>query len=325
MKKYIDKKNSFRNNSILFLFIAAVIASCFMVGCQEEEDAMIEDNMEYIDFIGNTPNSSLEINDFRDWLNSQKIANEFIGEQEPNWDNAEIKILQDSSSQLVSFEIYKGKNLSGNDSIRELQVAYVKNSFTGGVKVYSFYNEEIAHVKYYSLSGQILEEGEYYAPKQLYSLTEIYTVERGIVRLKSGSESDDPCEGTEKVSNSATPSKINGVYNPDAYNCHAYVWGYLSSNHSCYEPHRPKWNNCPNISGSRVSVPQVGDRWVSYGYVSGKGTVPIHSAIVIEVKNGKVTRLRAKCGDKEIYFYHPDCNKPLFAPYKTNDVRYYRM
>jgi hypothetical protein len=234
--------------------------------------------------------------------------------------------MRDGNSKQVSLEIYKGKNSLGNDSIIELHVAYVKNSFRGGVKVYSFYNEEYAHAEYYSLSGQILQEGEYYAPKQLYMLLKRYTVERGIVRLKSGNESNDPCTYAADPT-SLTPQKINGNWNPDAYNCHAYVWGYLSSDDPCYNPNLPLWNNCPDISGSgysQVSTPQVGDRWVSYGDDPYWGDdAPIHSAIVREVKNGKVTKLEAKCGDAEIRIYNPDCDE--YALYMTNDVKYYRQ
>ncbi|GHT78181.1 hypothetical protein FACS189464_1180 [Bacteroidia bacterium] len=128
-------------------------------------------------------------------------------------------------------------------------------------------------------------------------------------------------------SNSATPRKINGVDNPNAYNCHAYVWGTLSSNNSCYIPSQPSWNDCLNISGSGYSQvsgpPQIGNRWVSYGYVSGWGYTAIHSAYVTGVTNGYVTRVEAKCGDGGIYIYDPDCS--AFSSYKTNDVRYYRQ
>jgi hypothetical protein len=297
-----------------------IFTGCFMTGCQQEDPI--------VDVIGNTDNSSLEIADFKNWFNSQGIVSEFTGKQEPDWNKAELKLLPDGKCLEVSIEIYKGKNTLGNDSIRKLLIANVKNSFTGGVKVFSFYNEENADTKYYSLSGQILEEGEYYAPKQLYVLLKRYTDEegRGIVRLKIGNESnDDPCQSVGIVPGSATPKYINGFTNPNAYNCHTYVWGTLSSNDPCYNPTTPLWNNCPNIAGSgysQVSTPQVDDRWVSYGYVSNRGYVPIHSAIVIEVKNGKVTKLLAKCGYGEIRLYDPDC--PDYEEYMTDDVKYYR-
>jgi hypothetical protein len=252
----------------LVMVLASVIAvGIFMQSCSSERE---EISFDY---------SELEITDFKNWLKSQEITNEFIGDQELNWDNVKMKPMPDGGSTQVSFEIYNGENSLGNDSIRELQIAYVKNSFVGGVKIFSFYDKENAHVKCYSLSGQILEEGIYYAP------------------------------------------------NPAAYNCHAYVWGTLSSNAPCYNPNYPQWNNCPNISGSgysQVSMPQAGDRWVSYGSVSGWGYVPVHSAIVVEVTNGQVTKVRAKCGEQGIYIYNPNCDAPLFASYKTNDIKYYR-
>jgi hypothetical protein len=307
--------------------VAAIViaASCFVTGCQEDYDIIGNDN-----FIENIDNSSLEIGDFKNWFESQKVVKGLIGEQEPDWDNAEIKLMPDGNSSLVAIEIYKGKNSLGNDSIIELQIAYVKNSFIGGVKVFSFYNQEYAHANYYNLSGKILEEGKYYAPKQLYSLFKRYTVKGTQVRLKSGStETNDPCAGTGLVPNSATPQyNEDGSINSGAYNCHYYVWGSLSSSSPYYDPSTPKWNNFPDIAGSgysQVSTPQVGDRWVSYFHVSNFGDVALHSAIVVEVTNGQVTKVRAKCGHQGIYTYDPACNEPLFAAYLTNDIRYYRL
>jgi hypothetical protein len=295
-----------------------IFTGCFMTGCQQEDPI--------VDAIENTDNSSLEIADFKNWFNSQGIVSEFTGKQEPDWSKAELKLLPDGKSLEVAIEIYKGKNSLGNDSIRELQIAYVNNSFIGGVKIFSFYNEENAHARYYSLSGQILEEGEYYAPKQLYILLERYTVEVPRVRLKTGNESD-PCDGEIEDPNSATPAYFpDGAPNSAAYNCHAYVWGYLSPNNPCYMPSHPHWNNCPDISGSGYSqvngTPQVGDRWVSYGYVPGLGNGAVHSAIVMEVVNGKVTKLKAKCGQNGIITYNPDCYR--YASYITTDIKYYR-
>jgi hypothetical protein len=298
------------------LGVLLLIMGIFIYGCNKEDEF---DNV--------TPNvSKVEIADFKNWLNSQEITNGFIEKQKLNWSNVEIKLMRDGKTQHVLFKIYKDKNSLGNDSIRELQIAYVNNSFIGGVKVFSFYNKENAHAKYYNLSGQILEEGEYYAPKQLYSLQNRYIVEGRKVRLKSGNESNDPCDGTQMYTNSATPLKINGAPNPAAYNCHTYAWGALSSNDPCYNPTYPQWNNCPNPSAlgySQISTPQAGDRCISYGYDPNWGNnAPIHSAIVKEVKNGKVTKVEAKCGEQGIYIYNPDCD--AFASYKTNDIKCYR-
>jgi hypothetical protein len=323
------KNNSFRRTGFPYLgiiVVSIVLLGFFMQSCSKEDVFNeVEVTGLFMDVIENTDNFSLEVRDFKNWFESQKIVQEFIGKHEPNWSNAELKLLPDGNSLEVAIEIYKGKNSLGNDSIRELQIANVKNSFIGGVKAFSFYNEKNAHVKYYSLSGQLLEEGEYYAPKQQYILLKRYAIEKSQVRLKSGSESGDPCNGTQLYNNSATPLIINGAYNSNAYNCHTYVWGALSANDPCYMPYLPLWNNCPNISASgysRVTSPQVGDRWVSYGNISGWGYTAVHSAIVKEVINGHVTKVEAKCGEDGIYIYNPDCSS--FGSYMTNDIRYYR-
>jgi hypothetical protein len=301
-------------------FLILLLCTVLFNSCNNEDYNIVENG----NIIENTDNSSLEISDFKNWFESQKVVKGLIGKQEPDWSMAELKLLPDGRSLQVSIEIYKGKNSLGNDSIRELQIMNVKNEYIGGIKAFSFFNKESANTKYYNFNGQILEEGEYYAPKQLYILLKRYTDEWSQVRLKSGSESD-PCGVIQVLNGTATPGKINGVDNPKAYNCHAYVWGYLSSNDPCYRSSQPLWNNCPNISGSgysRVTSPQIGDRWVSYGSVSGWGYTTVHSAIIMEVKNGRVTKVRAKCGDGPIYIYNPDCN--TFKGYMTNDVRYYR-
>jgi hypothetical protein len=72
----------------------------------------------------------------------------------------------------------------------------------------------------------------------------------------------------------------------------------------------------------RTTHKQLGDRWVSYGNDPGMGYVPIHSAIVMEVTNGVVTKVKAKCGYGNICTYNPNCS--TFNGYMTNDVRYYR-
>ena len=291
----------------------------FLHGCNRDEE------FGYI----TTNASKVEIADFENWLNSQEITNGFIGKQKLNWDDAELKIMPDSITLQVSIEIFKGKNSAGNDSITKLHVAHVNNTFIGGVKIFSFYDKENAHAKYYSLTGQKLDEGMYYEPKQLYISLIKYTTERGIVRLKTGVESNDPCEGTQMYTNSATPLMINGAPNPAAYNCHTYAWGTLATNGPCYNPTYPQWNNCPNPSAlgySQVNgTPKVGDKCISYGYDPFWGNnSPIHSAIVKEVKNGKITKVEAKCGEQGIYIYNPDCDAPLFSSYKTDDIRCYR-
>jgi hypothetical protein len=311
------------NLKSIVLFFSLIVLGVFVHGCSGEEEFS---NIDNDDIIKNANNFSLKIADFENWFKSQGVANELIGEQEPNWSNAELKLLPDENSLQVSIEIYKGKNSSGNDSIRKLLLANVKNSFIGGVKVFSFCNKENAHVEYYGLSGRILEEGEYFTSTQQCIVLKRYTVKRSLSRLRSGTESNDPCVGTQEYSDSATPLEINGVPNPNAYNCHAYVWGYLSPSDPCYLPDYPHWNNCPNISGSGYSqiggAPQVGDRWVSYGYDSNLGNTAIHSAIIKEVKNGKVTKLEAKCADGTIQIYNPDCS--TYSVYMTDDVRIYR-
>ena len=291
-----------------------VILGILAHGCSNEG--------EYDDIALTNESNKVEITDFKNWLKSQKSAKGFTGKQELDWNNAEITTMRDGESKQVSFEIYKGKNSIGNDSIRELHIAYVKNSFIGGVKVYSFSSDkEYAKTQYYNLSGQILEEGMYYAPKQLHMLVERYSIEGTQVRLKSGNE--DPCDSKQLIS-PATPLYINGLPNSVAYNCHAYVWGTLTPLSPCYDPLHPRWNDYPDITGfTQVNgTPQYGDRWISYGYVSGYGYTAVHSAYVREVVNGKVTKLEAKCGEWGVYIYDPDCSE--FALYITSDIKYYR-
>jgi hypothetical protein len=313
-----------KHKNLSFRFILIVLSCVVLLNSCTKEDYDVTGND---DVIENTDNSSLEISDFRNWFESQTIVKGLINYQKLNWDNAEMKLMPDGKSTQVSIEIYNDRNSSGNDSIIKLHIAHVKNSFIGGVKVFSFYNQEYAHVNYYNLSGKILEEGLYYAPKQLYMSLQRYTYRSGIVRLKSGDEYNEYCNDILRHDGTATPI-VTGVPNPTAYNCHTYVWGAPSKNNTCYMQDYPLWNDCPNISGSGYSpesTPQVGDRWVSYGYDSKYGdNHPIHSAIVVEVQNGEVTKVRAKCGMNEIYEYHPDCNHELFSSYKTDSIVYYR-
>ncbi|MDR2563488.1 MAG: hypothetical protein LBC98_06040 [Prevotellaceae bacterium] len=302
-----------------FMILACMISLGIIVGGCSKYDVLDTAIESYQD------PSDLEIADFKNWFKSQETASDFVGTQEPDWDKAEIKTMPDGKTLHVSIEIYKGKNSAGKDSVRKLQIAYVKNSFTGGVKVFSFYSNEYAHANYYSLTGQILEEGEYYAPKQIYTLIERHAVEWTQVRLKSGYETSNSCDSVS-VPGTATYRKINGVDNPNAYNCHTYVWGAPNPNDPYYEPNHPLWNNYPDINGSgysRESTPKVGDRWVSYRYISNYGIIPHHSAIVKEVVNGQVTKLEAKCGQLGIYTYNPNCGG-FFSNYITDDIRYYR-
>jgi hypothetical protein len=287
------------------------------------------------DYVDDIPEHSmdganLKVADFKTWFKSQTIASEFVGTQEPDWDNAEITTMPDGKTLHVSIEIYKGKNSVGNDSVRKLQIAAVENGFTGGVKVFSFYNSEYAHSNYYSLTGRILEEGRYYAPNQVDMLLKRYTIEWLQVRLKDGTEADDLCSDTVWVPNSATPlENSDGSANSAAYNCHYYAWSSITGNNSgpgCSVPGSPNWYNSPNIYGSGYSaesIPQVGDIWVSYGYVSGLGAgAAVHSAVVKEVVNGKVTKVQAKCGQDGICTYNPDCSE--FGQYKTGNIQYFR-
>ena len=317
-------KTIYKNKKIKFLIagLALVLVASlgfFVQSCSQEDEL---DNI--------TPNvyKKVEACDFKNWFNSQEITNGVIGNRELNWDNAELTVMPDGESLQVSFEIYKGKNFLGNDSIRELQIACVKNSFIGRVEVLSFSSKEYAQYDYYNLRGQILEEGIYYAPNQVHISLERYAAEDVGVRLKSDSE--NPCSRTTTVEGS-TPTEIqrdmyknplNSAHNDSVYNCHAYVWGYLKSTDPYYIPNLPKWNENPNIAGSgcsQVSTPQVGDRWVSYDKYGN----PVHSAFVEEVTNGKVTLLRAKCGQDAVKKYDPDCSD-FSSTYPTNNVKYYR-
>ncbi|MDR0603176.1 MAG: hypothetical protein LBG80_02590 [Bacteroidales bacterium] len=322
-------RSGHKNLGFRFLLILTLFVNIVFFNSCNKEDYNVAGND---DVIENTNNSSLEVRDFKNWFESQNVTKGLIGDQEPDWGKAELKILPDGyNSLLVSIEIYKGKNSLGNDSIRELQIMNVKNEFIGGVQVFSFFKEESAHTKYYNFDGQILEEGIYYTPKQLYILLKEYTyiVKQSPVRLKSGNESDDdPCADTVVLSGTATPQTIFNEttqmydFNLEAYNCHAYVWG---QNDTCnISPDLPLWNNCPDIASSgysEVSTPQVGDRWVSYKTYSN-GYRPCHSAFVEEVVNEKVTKVKAKCAEAEIKIYNPNCSK--FAGYLGEEVKYYR-
>jgi hypothetical protein len=321
-------------------FLSLSLGIILFTSCNREDYEIIEND----DVIENTDNSSLGVRDFKNWFESQKVAKDLIGDQELNWSNAELKTMRDGKTLQVSIEIYKGENSLGNDSIRELVIAKVKDGFIGNVKVLSFHDREYAHAKYYSLSGRILEEGEYYSPKQLYMSLKRYTVEEReiemrIVRLKSGTAGTEsnPCADTIVEPNSATPLYIDGNYNIDAYNYHTYVWGKPNANNSyVYFSEYPNWNEYPKISSSdysEINLTQirVDDIWVSYGYHSVYGDdTPIHSAFIKEVKDGKITKLNAKCGAEGIYTYNPDCDVPMFASYIRDDngnectVKYYR-
>ncbi len=329
--KTISKIKNLKIYSLIAVCVIAV--GMFIPGCNNDVfDTESDDVGEHKD------SASLEITDFKNWLKSQEFTNEFVGKREPNWDNAELKMLRDGCTPQVSIEMYRGKNALGNDSIIELQVVYVKNNFMGSVQVLSFNNEEHAHAQYYNLSGQIFDEGIYYAPKQLYISLEKHLITSGIVRLKSNAELDNNTTSPDSIKpNSETPMyDANGYSNPDAYNCHYYVWGGLDEKNDCYWPSWPKWNECPNIAGSGYSevtgTPQVGDRWVSWGYVPGYGdNHPVHSAIVTQVTNGKVTQVEAKCGEKGIEYYNPNTHNSVYIRGENNagesknyDIKYYR-
>jgi hypothetical protein len=312
-----------------------VIAAYFVASCSQgnysyeaiQEQEILEDQ-----------SLGLEVADFSNWLKSQEIERGLIEEKELNWDNVEIKLMPDGKSKKISFLIYQGTNSLGNDSIRELHIAYVRNRFMGGVMVFSFHHKECARYMYYDLSGQLSEEGEYYAPKQIYMAlnpySTPYSVEWAKVRLKSGSEGETEgetdCENIVIVNGTKTPLRINGKLNPAAYNCHTHVWGPPAPGPApCYNDSISQWNYCPDIAGSgwsEVSTPQVGDRWVSFKDDPTFGeNAAWHSAKVLEVIDDKVTRVEAKMGDNEILYYNPDCTTEYFRYYKTDNIKYYRQ
>ena len=295
----------------------------FVPSCNQDEEERV------FDYKG-------EITDFRRWYEAQKVANIYFDKQTPNWEKAELSIMPDGVTPKVSIELYKGNNSFGNDSIIELQIVYLENSYVGSVKLYSFEpDNEYANLKYYGLNGRLLQEGMYYAPNKQFILLNQYEVVERRVRLKDGTEYNSNCNGTVQLLPD-TPIEYNIFGNPkknsdanqNAYNCHSAVWGPPSSSDPHYNSRIPLWNNNPNISGSgwtERSTPQVGDRWVSYGYAPGYGNnAPIHSAIVLEVTNGKVTKLQAKMGEKGVINYDPDCDAPLIANYNTGNIKYYR-
>jgi len=312
----------------LVLTLASLIfLGIFTQSCSNEE---LFDNRSF-DIESKISSSEMGIDDFKNWFNSQQIEIGFVEKDRIDWDNAEIKLMPDGKSTKVSFAIYQCKNSSGNDSIRELHIAYVRNIFMGGVMAFSFNSKKRAYVEQYDLKGQLEREWMYYAPKQVFSLLKIYPNGASQVRLKLRSE-DEGCPGETEKPNSATPSTIDGNPNSEAYNCHYYVWGPYQEtgdplfDEACIEPGYPKWNNWPIIAGSgwsEVSTPQVGDRWVSFtdDIVNGEN-LPWHSAKIIEVTNGKVTKVEAKCGYGGIWTYDPECDK--YVGYTTNMLKYYR-
>jgi hypothetical protein len=316
--KSIIKNQRVRIFRVGIALLSLVVASVFMQGCSSSEE-----EANFID------HSELETADFRNWFNSQQIESGLVEKNGLNWDNAEIKLMPDGKSKKVTFIIYQGENSLGNDSIRELHIAYVRNSFMGGIMAFSYSSKVRARVEQYDLKDQLEREWAYYVPKQVFSLLKIYPNRGSIVRLKLGSENDG-CPGEIEIANSATPYINNdGTSNPDAFNCHAYIWGPLQPTDPNYaianEPGYPLWNNWPNIADSgwsEVSTPQVGDRWVSFtdDIVNGEN-LPWHSARVVEVINGKVTKVEAKCGDGGIWIYDPECNK--YVGYTTNILKYY--
>jgi len=235
--------------------------------------------------------------------------------------------MPDGKSTKVTFVIYQGKNSLGNDSIRELHIAYVRNIFMGGVMAFSFNSKERARVEQYDFKDRLEREWEYYEPRQVFSLLKIYSIERGQIRLKTRSEDDgQPCT-FEADSTTSTPLHFeNGDPNPEAYNCHTYIWGKPKDTDPFFDKTLPNWNNWPDIAGSgwsEVSAPQVGDRWVSFTHdiIYGEN-LPWHSAEIVEVIDGVITKVRAKCGDAEIRIYDPDCDD--YVGYFTNILKYYR-
>ena len=320
----VADKGILKRNLLGFIMMICVIsAGIFMQSCGR------------YDILDNVPENSknaadLEVADFKNWFKSQDISSEFVGTQKPDWDNAEVKIAPDGKSSHVSIEIYKSKNVSGNDSIRELHIAYVKTGFKGGVRVLSFYKSEYANTQYYSLTGRILEEGKYYAPKQVYILLKRHNVGYSPVRLKNGTETD-ACNDNQEEPNSETPLEIDGEPNGEAYNCHYYVWG-AQSESDCLNlfPGSPNWIICPDIANSGYEelppgeVPQPGDKWVSYDHVGPpfNKTMAIHSANIEGVTNGKITKLKSKDAEGSLWTYNPAC--PIFAPYNTGTIKYYR-
>ena len=271
------------------------------------------------------------IGDFKNWFNLQQIKSGLVEKKNLDLDSTEIKLMPDGKSKKITFIIYQGKNSLGNDSVRELHIAYVGNNFIGGIMAFSFNGKERALVDQYDFKDRLEREWEYYAPRKVFSLLKIYSIGRGQIRLKTRSEDDgQPCT-FEVEPNTSTPLYFeNGDPNPDAYNCHTYIWGppqpsdpYYNITHDSI---RPSWNNYPNIAGSgwsEVSTPQVGDRWVSFTHdiVFGEN-LPWHSAEIVEVIDGDVTKVRAKCGDAEIRIYDPDCDD--YVGYFTNILKYYR-
>lgn len=326
MNTNILKNRTTRITTLVLTLASLIFLGIFTQSCSNEE---LFDSRSFDIENGTSNISEIGIGDFKNWFNSQQIESELVEKKKLDWDNAEIKLMPDGKSTKVTFTIYQGRNSSGNDSIRELHIAYVGNSFMGGIMAFSYNSKKSARVDYYNLSGRLLQEWAYYAPKQVYSLLKIYPNEGSLVRLKSSTEEDDPCT-FDVDSNSRTPYYINGIANSNASNCHTHVFGVSQPTDPMYSdsfnPNFPLCNNYPNIDPSvysEVSTPQVGDIWVSFGKTTLLGNdTRIHSAFVKEVIDGKITKVEGKCGEDEVKIYDPDCGQYLH--YKTDRIKYYR-
>lgn len=314
-----------------YLFILLLIWSSSFYSCKMEDSIS-----------RNIDNLPKEIADCKKWLTSQEVASGFLEERDIDWSKAEMKTLPDGNTLQIKLKIGRELNSVGNDSITELQIAKLKYGYEGRIKVSSYYDEKRAFIKYYSLTGTILEEGDYNGFEQSFILLKQVPFEKIRTTLEATSFTrsyDDSlvvvdfdtsyvfCENTLYYLNSETPLYINEEPNSEAFNCHTYVWGTPDEDNPCYSSDFPLWNNCPDINNSgysqvQGSSPQAGDKWVSYGYFPDMGYVAIHSAIIVEVENGIVTRLQAKCGENGIFIYDPNCS--YFSTYMTGDIRYYR-
>lgn len=103
---------------------------------------------------------------------------------------------------------------------------------------------------------------------------------------------------------------LQGVPNPDAYNCHYYAFGENKDPNS-FDPKTPKVIDYPDVSKFSELAPgdkiQVGDRVIYVGWPDSGTKLVLHSGIVTQVDaNGYATEVSSKMGDAYgIIKHHP--------------------
>ena len=240
------------------------------------------------------------------WYDSQELIMDFIDNKSPAWNNAVIKKTPDGFP-LIVVQIYSGKNINGLDSIQEIFVVVKDDFYKGTVRIRSSYTKERAQVAFYTLNGRMLESGDLYIPTEAYSMLQKYVLNTFVLM---GFE-EGPIYYTRTMVPGSETYRWEYGYNPNAYNCHQYVWGDPDPGSPFYDPLFPHWNNFPVTWGYREmsssEAAQVGDRVIYYGGGAIYGDrFAIHSAFVTGVDaQGRVTEVTGKWGEDGIYSHHP--------------------